>query len=183
MKKICIILFAGLLVSAGLQAQEMYIEGGKVILDMTVATGMPADAITNAAKTWGTPSNTTGPLTNNTETGTINEKVFQKLEIALTDLGTTDWVAALNGCRAPSYNGGGWRLPTQRELMMIWIFSDALKDVLPAVGGTFLSSADYYWSATERSDLVAWVVDFAGYTTVNSSKKNLYRVRCVREIP
>jgi hypothetical protein len=181
MKKICIILFAGLLVSAGLQAQEVYIEDGKVILDMTVETGMPAGAITAIPKTWtGNPSNNGDPLSNNTHSGTINEKVFQKLEIAPSDLGTMTWTAAMTGCKN---EGEGWRLPTQRELMMMWIFNDALNDVLEAVevGGNALS-ANPYRSATEIDASYVWSVSFGIGATTNQLKATPYRVRCVREV-
>jgi hypothetical protein len=191
MKKIVMIVFAGLLVSAGLQAQKVYIDedvqGNKrVILDMTAAAGMPAGSTTNESKTAlyvdATPTDN-DTIVNNTQRGAINATVFQKLEIAPTNLGSMGWIAAFNGCKDPSYNGGGWRLATQRELTMMWIFNDALKIVLLKVGGGALSSSNYR-SATESPNVSnACTVSFGnGYTTSSYSKLQSLPVRCVREV-
>jgi hypothetical protein len=183
MKKIVMILFAGLLVSAGLQAQKVCIENGKVILDLTEAAGMPAGAITNVSKTAlyadATPSNTAGPLTNNTTTGTINEKVFQKLEIAPSDLGEMNWADAMAGCKN---KGQGWRLPAQRELLLMWIFIEALVEALPEVDGGATLSPVLYWGATESDVSAAWSMNFDTGVTLLSLKKNECLVRCVREV-
>jgi hypothetical protein len=193
MKKIVMIVFVGLLVPAGLQAQKVYIEdvqgNGKVILDLTVETGMPAGAITNEPKTWagkGSPANSGSYLADNLETGDINKKVFEKLEIAPSDLGQRDWAAAFNDCRDPLYNGGGWRLPTQRELLLMWIFREALNTALtrltPSGTGAVLLSANYR-SATENTASYAWFVHFgSGNTNFDSKTTDTYRVRCVREV-
>jgi hypothetical protein len=163
MKKIFVILCAGLLISAGLQAQKMYIENGKVILDMTVAAGMPEGSTTNVSKTAlyadAVPSET-DTIENNTQGAAINATVFQKLEIAPDNLGTMNWMDAMAGCKN---KGTGWRLPTQRELMMMWIFREALDEALPIVGGTVLlpstSKELYYRSATEHFDPIAYPDD------------------------
>jgi hypothetical protein len=106
MKKIVVIVFAGLLVSAGLQAQRVYIEtdgqGNKkrVILDLTEAAGMPAGAITSDSKTvmfnnliaqHGAPSATdklwhSDNQESSTVKGEINATVFEKLEVAPKDM-------------------------------------------------------------------------------------------------
>jgi hypothetical protein len=206
MKKIIVIVFAGLLVSAGLQAQKVCIEGGKVILDLT--EGMPAGAITDVSKTTRFKDLMDHPDTGapsaidklwhqeNRTVGDINKTVFQKLEVAPKDMNTSggmdgtgtmtmNWSTAFNGCINSSYDDGGWRLPTQRELMMMWIFNDALTIALPAVGGDALSSGNaQYRSATEGSATSAWFVRFGtGNTNLNekSSPPSL-RVRCVREV-
>jgi hypothetical protein len=205
MKKIVIIVFAGLLVSAGLQAQKVRIENGKVILDLTEAAGMPAGAITNVSKTAIydniTVSNTVLTVINghsNNTDGDINEKVFQKLEVAPKDMNnagviggggtmTMNWVVAFNGCINSDYDNGGWRLPTQRELMLILIFRDVLSDnALPVVSGDALlfspPSDSLYKSATEFDASTAWYMSvFLGIVSYQS-KTNTCRVRCVREL-
>jgi hypothetical protein len=190
MKKIVMILFAGLLVPAGLSAQEVYKDASnRVILDLTAAAGMPAGAITNTPKTWtGSPSNNSGPLTDNGHDGDINAMVFQKLETAPSDLGTMNWAAAFDGCRTLSYNGGGWRLPTQRELYLIWIFREALESIfendLSPKGSAFLFAN--YWCATEANHSFAWEMSFYNIDTPISSddiqKTNQIQARCVREV-
>jgi hypothetical protein len=172
MKKIVVIVFAGLLVSAGLQAQKVCIENNKVILDLTEAAGMPAGAMTYVSKI------------NSTGSAADNNQVFEKLEIAPSDLGEMDWANAIANCKAV---GPGWRLPTQRELMLICIFRDVLNDnALPAVSGAALDtspSSAFYRCATETGATSAWFVNFANGTThTNNNKATSYRVRCVREV-
>jgi hypothetical protein len=212
MKKIVMIVFTGLLISAGLQAQKVSIENGKVILDLT--EGMPAGAITSDSKTvmfnnliaqHGAPSSTSALWRSENQEGTtvqtkgeINKRIFEKLEVAPKDMNnagviggtgtmTMNWVEAFNGCINSDYDSGGWRLPTQRELQMMWIFNDALTIALPKVSlspsgtGIALSSANYR-SATEYDASSAWNVTFGfGYTN-SSLKPNTDRVRCVREV-
>jgi hypothetical protein len=194
MKKIFMILFAGLLIPAGLQAQEVYIENGKVILDLTEAAGMPAGAITDIPKSWvGEPAVTSindinnTSLINNRHSESINATVFQKLEIAPSDLKPMTWVNAFNACKS---KGEGWRLPTQRELLLICIFKKVLEnDVLKGVaGGTAFNGNGsvhefYYWCATESNGWNAWIVDFKDdISTAGHKAQGSYAARCVREI-
>jgi hypothetical protein len=196
------IVFAGLLVSAGLQAQKVYKDASnRVILDLTKEAGMPEGAITSEPKSWvGIPSDIGDILTDNLETGDINEKVFEKLEVAPKDINTSGgmnggtttmyWVAAFNGCRYLSYNGTGWRLPTQRELILMWIFKEALEDIFSDEdinGSPFaLSNAVNYWSATEDPASHAWYMSFAsdsnGIVSNYYTKISNYYARCVREV-
>ena len=80
------------------------------------------------------------------------------------------------GCEARVENGGGWRLPTQKELMQAYI------------DGSWGSGLDYlasfYWSATTCTlggqTPTAWTTYLGyGYTS-NGSKTGSYSVRCVR---
>jgi hypothetical protein len=201
MKKIVMILFAGLLVSAGLQAQKVSVKSGKVILDLTVAAGMPAGAITSVPKNWngrGTPHNSGSVLTGNLDAGDINERVFQKLEVAPKDMNKAGeiggpeaagmlmtWVEAFTGCNGATYDNGGWRLPTQRELQLIWIFNDVLNTkVSPILSNYTALSSAYYWSATERNTMAAWNMNF-GTGVMGTNEKTVStrdHVRCVREV-
>jgi hypothetical protein len=100
-----------------------------------------------------------------------------------------NWSTAFNGCINSTYDGGNWRLPTQRELMMMWIFNDALKIALPEVGGDALSSpGTQYRSATEYREDIVYTVGFIGspfgdgFTSNYTSKGHMLYVRCVREV-
>lgn len=171
-------LLAGFLISAGLHAQKVYKDNnGRVILDLTVEAGMPAGAITTSVKTWtSTPSNNGGPMPNNNDKGTINATVYQKLEIATQDTpGTMSWSTAFNECK---WLSGNWRLPTLRELMLIYIFKPALE----SFAGFGVFSETTYWSATEINHLEAWYVSFANGITYPHLKTNSYHARCVREV-
>ena len=201
-------LLAGLIVApAGLSAQEVYKEanasalgGYRVILDLTVKAGMPAGAVTGTKKYTdiSTASNSTwliNPTDNstwliNSENGSINATMYEKLEIAPGDLnndatfgaGTAmDWANAYNRCKNSTYDGGGWRLPTQRELMMMWIFRLALNGAFNEIGGLVFVS-NYYWSATENYTHHAWCVHFDVGGTYTNGKTRNNQVRCVREL-
>jgi hypothetical protein len=207
MKKIVMILFVGLLASAGLQAQKVYKDASnRVILDLT--EGMPAGAITAVSKTTQydnlTPTNSGGTLPNNLHNSpnndpVINTAVFQKLEIAPHDVNgvvdergtiginstyTTNWATAFKACIKSTHDSGNWRLPTQRELMLIWIFKPALEDIFSDedINGSAFDTS-YYWSATEYpGGANSWSVNFSNGAMYNNPKENLYRVRCVREV-
>ena len=190
------LLIAALMAPAGLMAQRLYKDGsGRIILDMTVAAGMPADAVTNVAKydatymSGKTPANSS-TLADNTHTGSINATVYEKLEIAPQDMAGSDgspalaatgttmrWVSAFNRCRNLPYDGGGWRLPTQRELQMMWIFKQGIENF-----GSVFNSTNYYWCATEAISVDAWYVSFGNGVTSGNVKTTNTRVRCVREV-
>ena len=74
---------------------------------------------------------------------------------------------------------GLWRLPTQRELQLIWIMHEGLKK-----SGDFTSFySGYYWSATEGTTTnSAWAVYFNNGVTNSTNKTNTYYVRCVRDL-
>lgn len=195
-------MFAGLLAPAGLYAQKAYKDASnRVILELTEAAGMPAASVTSTGKTWtGSPSAEKGPMANNDPSGTINATVYQKLEIAPHDLASSSgfssagasitWVNAFNWCKSANHNGTGWRLPTQRELMLIHIFKPALESIFTdsAINGTAFSTiasyADSYWSATESSGFgrQSWLLGFGYGITQAYTKSTGCRARCVREV-
>lgn len=91
-----------------------------------------------------------------------------------------DGVAATTGCASYSTTEfpGGWRLPTQREMMIIWLFREGINTVYDS---SQLSGR--YWSATENTANKAWYMDFND-TAPGSNvelKTNTYKFRCVRD--
>ena len=177
-------------------AQRIYKTGtpptDKIILDMTVAAGMPAGAVTstpkyNAAYLLANPPMSLGIMADNLHTGAINATVYQKLEIAPQDLGTSGlnsgtmtmhWVTAFSECKNLNHNGTGWRLPTQRELLMMWIFRTKINDLS---GTPFV--ATYYWSATQIDNASSWILFFATGAMFDVLREDLLnRTRCVREL-
>ena len=200
-RQLFILLIATLLAPAGLMAQKMYKTGtggtAQIILDMTntgEGIGMPATAVTSTPKydaaymatPGNTPVNSASTMANNLESGSINATVYEKLEIAPQDLGTSglgagtmtrNWATAFTACQGLNHNGTGWRLPTQRELIMMWIFSTKINNM---VGSTF--TATIYWCATENASSSAWHVNFGNGITDNNTKSFTYRLRCVREL-
>jgi hypothetical protein len=130
-----------------------------------------------------------------------NRKVFKKLRVAVSDASTANvtWAAAAAQCASYSETGAtsGWRLPTQRELMAIWIVQDGIKDKYASFN--YLGN-NYYWSATESSQSGvlpdytppysnAWMVfgsrtgaGDAGNTPHYLKTEAAARARCVKEI-
>ena len=102
------------------------------------------------------------------------------------DLGNIPPSVPLTGCAAyggkssASSERGLWRLPTARELLIIY----SLKGQLSAssVVGFKPFSSSIYWSATEGISDYSWSVNFdRGYVS-NGAKYSPDRVRCVRDL-
>lgn len=88
------------------------------------------------------------------------------------------------GCKAYStteFPKGSWRLPTQRELMLMWLFREGINTIY-ASPPTSQLTANKYWSATEQTANNAWYMDFASTPQSGSkSKTTAMNVRCVRD--
>lgn len=117
---------------------------------------------------------------------------------------TIAWSDAVSYCDNLTEEGySDWRLPSQRELMMIWLLGgnsnvtsgdkndtgvgSASKPVntlyIYQQSGFTAFSAAYYWSATEYSSSSsgAWSVYFSTGRTYNYTKTTSIYVRCVRD--
>ncbi|MDR2917425.1 MAG: DUF1566 domain-containing protein [Tannerella sp.] len=114
---------------------------GFAVIDFSA--GLPTGAYTSNPK----GNNGTGDENSNN-----NKTVFKKLRIDNIDLKNhitytnIAWQESVDECTA--VNGGGWRLPTQRELQAIWILQHEIKNENSSFE---LLSDNYYWSATEAS--------------------------------
>lgn len=190
--KICKFFLLLVLFNVDLSAQTVTTVSGYPVIDLSAlnplgAVFSSADASTRRTQmNQQTPSNTAylgvGSSVSD-HNGTWNAKMSIKFQVMRANhtVGTTDWATAYNQCK--SYNGEGgaagqWRLPTQRELMMIWI----LHPQLIGKGGFTAFVASYYWSATEGNATNAWYVSFgSGYVNIYN-KTVTYRVRCVRDL-
>lgn len=144
-----------------------------------------------------------------TETKTGNEnsadnRMSRKFRVQKSDPGKKTWSDAVSYCDNLTEEGySDWRLPSQRELMMIWLLGgssnvtsgdkndtgvgSASKPVntpyLYQQSGFTAFSADLYWSATEHSSgsSFAWNVFFGNGYTDNNYKTYSNDVRCVRD--
>lgn len=142
----------------------------------------------------------------------VNSKLPFRILIAPTDLQNLTWAQAMgfddqnnsnleatpvgtvgqSGCSKyepssdfPGYAGvkSGWRLPTQRELQLMWLLHDA-------IDRAFLKSGNYdkrdklsggYWSATEGNATQAWWFHFGEVKCEIVDKNTPRKVRCVRD--
>ena len=135
----------------------------------------------------------------------VNDRVSVRFIIAPSDLAASTWAAAAGfpdagsnletafsgspsgGCAGygATADGGGrkWRVPTQRELMLLWLYRDAVNTVYPSgpIGKEAGSTA--YWSSTEQDAGNAWYFDFDKRTLKcdSQSKSTPCRVRCVSD--
>lgn len=84
------------------------------------------------------------------------------------------------GCRAYStaeFPAGSWRLPTQRELILMWIFRNAINAIYPSVQMT----GKIYWSATEYDNRHAYSLGEDGIIEVKGKGSVSLYLRCVRD--
>ena len=112
-----------------------------------------------------------------------------------------NWTEASNYCNNLTANGhDDWRMPTQRELMLMFVLNDQLKDQLleksetQGTGETEIINHAFYWSATQdlssgNEDSIGWSVCFCrdnpddptGKTEGYPKEYENY-IRCVRDV-
>lgn len=133
-----------------------------------------------------------------------DNRMSRKFRVQKSNPGQKTWSDAMSYCDNLTEEGySDWRLPSQRELMMIWLLGgssnvtsgdkndtgvgSASKPVntpyLYQQSGFPAFSAGYYWSATEGSSDSgnAWYVNFSNGGTNNNGKTSSGYVRCVRD--
>lgn len=120
----------------------------------------------------------------------INRKVSPLFAISPKGVGTKTWEDAQNACA--QYQGlsgnesekGKWRLPTQRE--MIWIFIlGAMDNDLVTTGYTPFVDNSYYWCVTEYSGGInrAWYLQtHYGSSENGKPTTSLNHFRCIRDL-
>lgn len=195
MKKVLLLIAILSILSFEGHAQRVYKTTiGKYILDCSAASRMPQGAVTTIPKCRATNVTNTALSGNPSDE---NYLVFRKLEVAPMDMNIANefsttgtfimnWAEAYNGCKAVTYDGGGWRLPTVRELQLLYIFRAAFASLgAPFSTSTFSYS---YWSSSEVDASTSLSVSFRASesgTTSSAPKSNngWYPVRCVREMP
>jgi hypothetical protein len=92
---------------------------------------------------------------------------------------TFTWAGASSYCRGLNLNGGGWRLPTMRELVTI---IDISQIALMIDGTAFPGTpAQWFWTLTPAlTPGNGWAVDFYSGGTGDWAPSSAYYVRCVR---
>lgn len=111
------------------------------------------------------------------KTAAANEKVYKRFAVSNKDNSTLSlYSEAFTVCS--SVSGGSWRLPTQRELMLMWV----LKRELDKTSGFTPFGTTGYWSATEFNTLKGWNVSFFNGMTRGLEGTSTSSVRCVREL-
>lgn len=83
----------------------------------------------------------------------------------------------------PGYAGvKQWRLPTQRELQLMWLLHDAIDQAFLPKYSKRDKLSGTYWTSTEQNAGTAWYVNFDGpIYSGKSPKTTQYKVRCVKD--
>lgn len=105
--------------------------------------------------------------------------VSEKFEVANAGCGRLDWDKAVAACASYSQSSGAagtWRLPTGRELKLIF-------DVRQQLNNVVFKQDDGYWAATGYGGSNAWYVYISNGNTGNSNKfYSSYYGHCVRDL-
>ena len=129
----------------------------------------------------------------------VNDKVPYRFIIAPRDGGSGNWALVMglksdangdldevtpgmtSGCATfgTSEFPSGWRMPTQREMMLMWLFREGIN----AIYGTAPLLEEVYWTATENTANQAWILNFSPIAPESniSGKTVTYKYRCVRD--
>lgn len=200
-----------------LKKEKLKGTAGTVAKDYAVfySVGMPESAIwplgMDLSRDGATIRHT--PAKGNGSNTSVNDKVPFRFIIAPADGGDAqDWAETMGfnsggsgantnldpnggnanlGCRAYSTQEfpDGWRMPTQREMMIMWLFREGINAIYPngkigyflVGGGSSIESR--YWTATESSANRAWFMDFSATTPESNIKEKDFTLvyRCVRD--
>lgn len=139
----------------------------------------------------------------------VNDRIPFRFIVAPTDVGSNDknWMAvqgvndggqddnpdfattANTGCRwygtagAPG-EGRKWRVPTQRELQLMWMFREAIGAIYKDKPMEETGRTKRYWSSTEKGATDAWFFDFTSgkpYCDIQAKSTANGMVRCVSD--
>ena len=157
-----------------------YISNGNTIVFQDISGQADLDAYPTHERWTETPVHVETTKWDNNNSGlNVYGKTF---EVARADaISSAVWSSAVTACASykQSYNDAGtWRLPTVRELKLIY-------DKKSELTSASLPSSGYFWAATGAGSTgsAAWYVSFADGTasTTNHSYSG-GRARCVRDI-
>lgn len=171
-------IMVAILSSTAAFGQKIVVEGNMVIIDASAMTHVTE----KKTRTTQATNITHVPVNDLTDIASkiSNAKVYKRFEVSKTDNSSgTTWLTAVNTICTGTINGStGWRLPTQRELILIWI----LKPVLEKQNNFDSFYPNSYWSATSNGDKLGSKVNFGDSFVASELKTYSYRVRCVRDI-
>ena len=115
-------------------AQEVVKENGKIIID---ASAIRHTKVKKARATDGTNARLGTDDETNIGSAASDEQVYYRFELSAARFSAT-WINAVNKCRNLADDGGGWRLPTLKEAILIYILWPELQQagLTGVAGGT-----------------------------------------------
>jgi len=151
-----------------------YISNGNTIVFQDISGQADLDTYPTHERWTTTPAHNESPWNGNVSGLNVYGKTF---EVAKADASISSaWSNAVKVCasyKQYSDDAGTWRLPTVRELKLIY-------DKRSVLTSANLPNSNYYWSATGITSSSAWRVLFSSGTVTSSNSAN--RVRCVRDL-
>lgn len=155
----------------------------RIIIDSRI---LPSQVITVTPKARTTKATNKDATTDNTVSDIASEEsnktISYYFEVAKQDVSSSKktWRDAISDCESWAEDGGNWRLPTQRELMLIWISYSTIN--AKKISGFTQFIASQYWSASEMYSTNGHYTFFTNGYSTSGDKMNTYYVRCVRDI-
>lgn len=178
-KRVILLVLVGILSTTMCYAQKVAKGPNGAIID---ASAIPHTKVKKARGTDSVETNEGGINGTNTagnlSSAVSNEKVYYKFEVYARDLESRRWFPAINLCKDLTVDGGNWRMPTYRELVLMWV----LKPELEQIEGFVPFRNEPYWSATESINWLCWIVDFQNGKVFLNSKDYNGETRCVRDL-
>lgn len=134
----------------------------------------------------------------------VNDRIPFRFIVASEDVGSNDknWMAvqgvndggqddnpdfsttATTGCRSYGAGGRNWRVPTQRELQLMWMFREAIGAIYKDKPMEETGRTKIYWTSTEKGADQAWFFEFTPgkpYCDTQSKSTANGMVRCVSD--
>lgn len=181
--KLLLIVFASCAVMDS-YAQKVFVDGaGRVFID---ASAIPYTTTPKARTTDATLTDSGTNTLTNISSELSNEKVFRVFEVSKktlkpqTAMTGFNWLQAIESCYNLLDDGGGWRLPTERELSLMLILEYKLIEIKDFER----ISNNYIWSATNSvsSGNASYLFSNFGGEMKSYSKTGAYYARCIRDI-
>ena len=172
--KLLLIVFASCIMTDS-YAQKVVVDGaGRVIVD---ASAIPHTTVPKARRTDATASSAGTNTLGNLSSKVSDEKVFQKFEVRKYDsTHELSWSNALTYCHDLLEDGGGWRLPTGRELSLMYLLRyELLRDA------NFILN-NSHWSATEYDWKFAYALSNISHSGHFLKDSHSAYARCIRDI-
>lgn len=177
---------------------ELYLLGGTLASSTVNNTGFKSTSLRS--------TQITRPVKIHLQSDSTNRTVSPRFIVAKADIigitwaGASGWTTASNsangtGVVASPATGcnnygeallnadvGTWRVPTQRELYLIYTVRKDLLGLNILGFNDFIVNANY-WSSTASSATEAWAMDIGAGIMYNRAKNtNTFRVRCIKDI-
>lgn len=174
-KKVMLLVLVGILSTTVSYAQKVTQSANGAIID---ASAIPHTTVKKARSTDATNASVGSNTAANIGSKVSNEKVYVKFEVYKSNNTTSImWLNMVNQCKNSTVDGGGWRMPTYRELQLMWVLKPELEKIEGFV--SFYNSS--YWSATEYLDK-SYVVNFTNGQAVYGDRYAHYKTRCIRDL-